>query len=530
MTRAELEQRLRGFGLSGQQARVYLEALELGPLTGAQLAEKARVPRSKVYEVCQALFDKGLLEPESRVPRRFRALPLGRLVEQRKSQFRREVEELEMKHREVEGLLSQVVARPEPAEGGLAVLQGEARVAAHLQMMVRGAEARIHVLLADGSLSMLGRVMEEKPPTAEVRVVHRLLREDMPRARRLAERGAVLRHGNASIPITSVTSDGNHSLVLIHPQQGEAPSRALWSSEPSLVAAEEARFALAWKNACTLAQRETELRLGREAGTTELLRHEGDQREGLAVFAAACVAALAGEAAAVDLALGAPFLGVAEDPQLRALLARHRARLLVPFPPDPESRAVATASATLGETRQVPPWMGELAMFVTDHASLVASADPATGQFETIIASGEPGAIRWRRRMFEAAWQAAGELRSPGSGQAPLWHFSQGTAEAESLLRRVVSVATKVVEVRGPPAAEALVVSLVEDDDVEVRRLPLPGPVERSVLVGVDDRLLLVLEDAEFSSRGTPPRLQAVGTCVLTDSPAFIAFPRAAPG
>jgi hypothetical protein len=409
------------------------------------------------------------------------------------------------------------------------VLQGEARVAAHLRMMVRGAKAQLQVLLADGSLSLLGRVMEEKPRTVAVRVVHRLRPEDLPRLRRLAERGAVFRHGRASIPITSVTSDGNHSLVLIHPEEGEAPTRALWSSEQTLVAAEEARFALAWKDACTVAQRETELRLGREPATTELLKHEGDRREGIAVFAAACAAALEEEVASVDLALGAPFLGVTEDPQLRALLGRSHARLLLPFPPDPASQAVARAATILGEARQAPPWMGELALFVTDHASLVASVDPATGQLETIIASGEPGAIRWRRRMFEAAWQAAGELRPPGSERAPLWHFSQRTVEAEALLRHVVSVATAVVEVRGPPAAEAYVVGLVENRGVEVRWLPLPGSVERSVLVGVDDRLLLVLEDVKFSNRGRPRRLQAIGACVLTDSPAILAFHRGAP-
>ena len=524
MLRADLEQRLQDIGLSGQQARVYLKALEQGPLTAAQLADRARVPRSKVYEVCRGLIDKGLVEPESGLPRKFRAMPLTRLLEQRKSQLAREAEELERHHLELKALLSAVVPPPEPPEGGLAVLQGETRVATHLRLAVRAAKARVDVLLADGCLASLGLVMEETPPGAAVRVVHRLMPADMPRVRAFTERGVALRHGRASVPVTTVTVDGAHTLTLIHPQAGGAATRALWSSEPSLVAAEAARFAEAWKEAGTVAKRQKELERGRDAGTTELLRPEGDRAEGFAAFAAACIAAVKDDGQPVDLVLGAPFLAVAADPQLRGLLAKHRTRLLLPFPRDARSRAIAEATAALGETRLVPPWLGDLAMLVAAEVSIAASVDPADRKLETIIATGEPGLVRWRRRVFEAAWELAAEPRPAGEDRTALWDFSHRTAQAEAWLRHLVTIATSVVEVRGTPAAERFIAGLVEDPKVKVRRLPLPKAADGSLLVAVDGRLLLVLEGVKFSTRGTSRLLQAVDACVLTDSRAMLAF------
>lgn len=529
LIRPDLEQRLRDIGLSGHQARIYLKTLELGPLMAAQLADKTRVPRSKVYEVCKELIDKGLLEPESGVPRRFRAMPLTRLLEQRKSQLTREAEALEEKHRELAGLLAAVVPHAASAEGGLAALQGEARVTTHTRMMVRDARTDIRVLLADGALSILGLVMEEKPPTTPVRVVHVIRGEDLPKVRRFADRGVKFRHARSAIFTSSLMVDDKQTLLIIHPQAGEAPATALWSSEPSLVAAERARFAQVWKDASPLARRQKELALGRDLGTTELLKPEDDSTGGFAAFAAACIATLRDHSGPVDIALGEAFLRLAADPEMPALLAKHRTRLLLPFGGDPRSRAIAEAASTLGETRRVPPWLNDAAMILVGDTSLVASADPETRQPETVIATNEPGHLRWRRRLFEAAWNAAEEPRPPGNEPTALWNFSHRTAEAEAWLRHLVSIATKVVEVRGSAAAEAYIAGIVANPKVKVRRRPLPGAPDDALLVGVDGRLLLVLEGVKFSDRGPSRLLEAVDACVLTDSRAMLAFQRGAP-
>ncbi len=56
-----LEQKLENAGLSEKEARVYLAVLELGESSIQRIALKARIKRTTVYDVLDALKEKGLL-------------------------------------------------------------------------------------------------------------------------------------------------------------------------------------------------------------------------------------------------------------------------------------------------------------------------------------------------------------------------------------------------------------------------------------------------------------------------------------
>jgi predicted DNA-binding transcriptional regulator len=64
----QLVQYLAEFGLSRNEARMYLAALGRGPLRVAELAELADVNRPKAYDALRQLVDKGLFEPETAGP------------------------------------------------------------------------------------------------------------------------------------------------------------------------------------------------------------------------------------------------------------------------------------------------------------------------------------------------------------------------------------------------------------------------------------------------------------------------------
>lgn len=57
-------QQLEKLGLSKKEARLYLVALEAGPSTIANLAQKSGVKRGTIYEFLNTMIDKGLLEVE----------------------------------------------------------------------------------------------------------------------------------------------------------------------------------------------------------------------------------------------------------------------------------------------------------------------------------------------------------------------------------------------------------------------------------------------------------------------------------
>ncbi|MBI2146690.1 helix-turn-helix domain-containing protein [Candidatus Woesearchaeota archaeon] len=52
---------LEGIGLTKGGIKVYFALLELGPSTTGEIIKKAKVSRSKVYEMLERLIDKGLV-------------------------------------------------------------------------------------------------------------------------------------------------------------------------------------------------------------------------------------------------------------------------------------------------------------------------------------------------------------------------------------------------------------------------------------------------------------------------------------
>jgi hypothetical protein len=82
----QLVQYLAEFGLSRNEARMYLAALGRPPLRVAELAELAEVNRPKAYDALRALVDKGLFSEEPGQVARFKAAEPSLVVQRLRHQ------------------------------------------------------------------------------------------------------------------------------------------------------------------------------------------------------------------------------------------------------------------------------------------------------------------------------------------------------------------------------------------------------------------------------------------------------------
>ncbi|MDH5691190.1 MAG: helix-turn-helix domain-containing protein, partial [Candidatus Bathyarchaeota archaeon] len=55
-------------GLSPYESRTYLSILTLGPMSPSEIAQRADIPRPRIYDVLQSLVQKGLLVEQSGKP------------------------------------------------------------------------------------------------------------------------------------------------------------------------------------------------------------------------------------------------------------------------------------------------------------------------------------------------------------------------------------------------------------------------------------------------------------------------------
>src|SRR3972149_6880047 len=87
--------KLRDFGLTEYQARVYLALLDLGPATASQIPAISRVPRTRIYATMQQLHEKGLVEIVPETPLKYVPVPFGDFVAHRAQEHRERAEGLE---------------------------------------------------------------------------------------------------------------------------------------------------------------------------------------------------------------------------------------------------------------------------------------------------------------------------------------------------------------------------------------------------------------------------------------------------
>src|SRR5438034_11390083 len=75
--------KLRDFGLTEYQARVYLALLDLGTATASQVPPIARVPRTRIYATMQQLHGKGLVEIIPEAPLKYKPVPFSNFLTKR---------------------------------------------------------------------------------------------------------------------------------------------------------------------------------------------------------------------------------------------------------------------------------------------------------------------------------------------------------------------------------------------------------------------------------------------------------------
>ena len=88
MLRENMILNLKEFGLSDYEAKAYLALTLNGPLTASGVAEKSKIPQSKVYGILKSLSDKFLAESWNGKPVKFKsvepAVAFKKILERRK--------------------------------------------------------------------------------------------------------------------------------------------------------------------------------------------------------------------------------------------------------------------------------------------------------------------------------------------------------------------------------------------------------------------------------------------------------------
>jgi len=245
---AERLAKLREFGLTEYQARVYLALLDLGEATAGQVPSQARVPRTRIYSTVTQLHEKGLVEIIPEYPMKYRPITLSRYMENLANSLRDQARNLEGQK---EGLAQEFSIRaPTRAErhGRFEAIYGRRNVRERLSKMYDGAKAEIIYI---GTSQSPGRIVKSRfwwiqqkvKEGVRLRYAFPLTLENLQDAEKLATLAEV-RAIKIDLPVYFLVVDKGQ-VLFVHPIPNDpnflrGDDIAIWTDDGGIVGAMEA--------------------------------------------------------------------------------------------------------------------------------------------------------------------------------------------------------------------------------------------------------------------------------------------------
>lgn len=249
---AERCDRLQEYGLTEYESRAYLALLDLEVAEASQVAEVARVPRTKIYGALEGLEEKRLVRVIPERPKRFAVEPIENYLEALEQDHREKVQELEQAREELAEDFAPA-GRLDPAEAGsFEAFEGRSSASNRLLEALDDVEDELTVVTSGAGLHRVAyhadRVAELDD--ADVRVLAPVTDADDEDVEDVEE-VATLRHAPVDTgPATIVLVDRERAIVVHHVPddeqvfQGSDPG--LWTDDGGIVGALTALVAGAW--------------------------------------------------------------------------------------------------------------------------------------------------------------------------------------------------------------------------------------------------------------------------------------------
>ena len=130
----QLIEKLMSFGLTRQEATVYLALFETGTRTGYEVAKQTGISRSNAYNALAGLVDKGAAYAEEGTATRYTAVEVGEFCQNKISYLGRLKEELTLNMPKVR----------EEVEGYLTIT-GDGHIADKVRNMLKEAKYRVYL-------------------------------------------------------------------------------------------------------------------------------------------------------------------------------------------------------------------------------------------------------------------------------------------------------------------------------------------------------------------------------------------------
>lgn len=207
LVQKEFLTRLREFGLNTYESRLWIALLSRGTSTAGELSDIANVPRSRSYDVLEALQRKGFINVKQGKPIRYVAVPPEEVLERRKNIVKEMTEKRIGLINELTShkLLSELMSLYQKGsnigkEQLIATIRGSQNIQHHLESMLKSVTKSISIYATSKSLIpylnlLVTQLQKAKSRSIDIKIALQINKESAMLVSALSN-FAVIKHAN----------------------------------------------------------------------------------------------------------------------------------------------------------------------------------------------------------------------------------------------------------------------------------------------------------------------------------------------
>ncbi len=248
------------FGLTKNQAKVFIYLGKYGSKTSPEVCKALRLPRTETYNVLNDLLNIGIISSEFHHPTKYSALPMNQAILTLVREAQENVNKLAKKELEVAKLWNKVPSfdsnSSEEKLEKFQMLQGGPRIHNKMKDMIKSAESKIKIICSEKDLSrfyysdileMVGKVpIDMKLIISPTQKIPRFIQTiDSSKIRLMAN--------NNKDNQCFIVKDSDEVLVFL--RNADQPSKntfAFWTDTNSLINSMNKLFDYSWQNSLPL--------------------------------------------------------------------------------------------------------------------------------------------------------------------------------------------------------------------------------------------------------------------------------------
>lgn len=271
---------LTDLGLTRYEARAYLGLLELGEAKASEVGRTSKVPRGRVYEILQALHEKGLVELLPGTPRRFRPVSLHGFLRKKERHLRARADEIDRKLDELASQFPVGPGRRREEVGQFLVFRRRRPIMAKMREMIEGASGETLVVCSEacairGAKVHLRAYQEQAAAGVRQRMVCNVTERNAEAIEALGSALAIRHQGPGNRVATFMVVDGRQAIVSHWSPDDDDPFQgndvAIWSDDEGMARALQEIGERAWEEGPDADTRLWEVRKAVSSDGTEIL-------------------------------------------------------------------------------------------------------------------------------------------------------------------------------------------------------------------------------------------------------------------